>query len=294
MMRAAAAASQSRRRSEATCGAYAAGAQSGIAPDRNAVRVARRNPRRNMDLLLAILADPQTWLIAAITLTAGIIRGFAGFGSAMLMAPIFASLIGPAPTVITVVLVEMLVSIQLFPPARRACDWRLIGPMAIAACLLMPVGAWLLGNVDPAIIVKVVSAIVILFVVVLASGWRYRGGQTVPAAVTVGAISGAMMSTTSVGGPPVLLFLLSGTSPPEVQRANIIVYYFLTQIVLLAVVAIAQPVSLAVWVRAALMIVPILAGSWVGAHLFPKADAVVYRRVALAILFCAGVFGLLR
>jgi len=41
-------------------------------------------------------------------------RGFAGFGSAMLMAPVFAILFGSADMVVTVVAIELVVSVQLF------------------------------------------------------------------------------------------------------------------------------------------------------------------------------------
>jgi uncharacterized protein len=246
------------------------------------------------EMIEAIVAAPLFWAVSGVTLVAGLVRGFAGFGSAMLMAPVFASLIGPAEAVITVVLVEMLVSVQLFPPARRLCEWRLVGPMAAAACLAMPAGAWLLRTADPRSLVVGVSAIVIVFVLVLASGWRYRGRQGRAGAMAVGAVSGAMMATTSVGGPPVLLVLLAGTSPPEVQRANIIVYYFLTQFLLLAVVGVMRPVAASVWLGAALLVVPMLAGSWIGQRLFRAADAALYRKAALAILFAAGAFGLAR
>ena len=44
-----------------------------------------------------LLADPDGILILAglTTFVAGLMRGFAGFGSVMLMAPIFAILLGP-------------------------------------------------------------------------------------------------------------------------------------------------------------------------------------------------------
>ena len=51
-------------------------------------------------------------------------RGFAGFGSAMLMAPIFAILFGSADMVVTVVAIELVVSLQLFPQVRHHADWK--------------------------------------------------------------------------------------------------------------------------------------------------------------------------
>ena len=87
------------------------------------------------------------------TLVAGLMRGFAGFGSAMLMAPIFAILFGSAEMVVTVVAIELIVSLQLFPQVRQHADWKTLTPMSVAACAAMPLGVWLLASVDKGTIV---------------------------------------------------------------------------------------------------------------------------------------------
>ena len=82
---------------------------------------------------------------------------------------------GSAEMVVTVVAMELGVSVQLFPTVRRATQWRIVGPMSAAACLFLPLGLWLLLGIDRAIIAKAVSAIVLGFVAVMLSGWHYRG-----------------------------------------------------------------------------------------------------------------------
>jgi len=80
-----------------------------------------------------MLADAGGWIAALfvetgvtipllVVIVAGLMRGFAGFGSAMLMAPIFAILFGSADMVVTVVAIELAVSLQLFPQVRRYAD----------------------------------------------------------------------------------------------------------------------------------------------------------------------------
>jgi uncharacterized protein len=186
-----------------------------------------------IDVLVDAFADIGIIAVAA-TLIAGLMRGFAGFGSAMFMAPIFAVIFGSAEMVVTVVAMELGVSGQLFPAVRSTTQWRIIAPMSAAACLFLPLGLWLLLGIDRAIITKAVSIIVLGFVAIMLSGWHYRGEKGPVGASIVGALSGTMMATTSVGGPPVLLYLRSGRDPPEIGRANIIAYYFLTHIVLIA------------------------------------------------------------
>ena len=121
------------------------------------------------DLLLAV----------AVAAAAGLMRGFAGFGSGMLMAPVFAILFGPVRTVAIIVLMELVVTAQLLPGVRREADWKLILTMGIAAGLLMPVGTWLLVSVDPDVMVRAIALVVVAFSVVLMLGWRHGGGKPV-------------------------------------------------------------------------------------------------------------------
>ena len=51
--------------------------------------------------IVSLFAGIGLWTAIGVTLLAGLMRGFAGFGSAMLMAPIFAILFGSAEMVVT-------------------------------------------------------------------------------------------------------------------------------------------------------------------------------------------------
>jgi uncharacterized membrane protein YfcA len=247
------------------------------------------------DFITALFAGIGLWTAIGVTLIAGLMRGFAGFGSAMLMAPIFAILFGSADMVVTVVAIELVVSVQLFPQVRKNADWRTLAPMSIAACAAMPLGVWLLASVDKGTIVTAVSAVIVAFVVLMWTGWKYRGRRSALAGAAVGAVSGAMMATTSVGGPPVLLYLLSGNDSPQVNRANIVTYYFLTQFLLIVIVLATGVAGWGALARAVVLFPVMVAGAWAGGRMFHGlASERLYRNVALGILFATGMFGLLR
>jgi uncharacterized membrane protein YfcA len=245
--------------------------------------------------LAQLFAEVGIWTAVGVTFVAGLMRGFAGFGSAMLMAPIFAILFGSAEMIVTVVAIELVVSLQLFPQVRGHADWKTLAPMSIAACAAMPLGVWLLASVDKNTIVTGVSAIIVAFVALMWTGWKYHGRRSSWASATVGAISGAMMATTSVGGPPVLLYLLSGNDPPAVNRANIVTYYFLTQFLLIVIVLATGVAGWDALVRALVLFPMMVLGAWLGGRMFHGlASERIYRNVALGILFATGVFGLVR
>ncbi|MDP6689476.1 MAG: sulfite exporter TauE/SafE family protein [Alphaproteobacteria bacterium] len=241
-----------------------------------------------------LLADPGGVLIwAGITaFAAGLMRGFAGFGSAILMAPIFAVLLGPVHMVPMVAAIELPMSVMLFLGSRRDVEWRFVGPLAAIAMATMPLGIWLLVSLDAAAITKAVSIIVLLFVAVQIAGWRYQGPRPLALTLGIGGISGAMMATTSVGGPPVLLYMLAAAMPAATIRANIVAYYLLTGFVLVTMVMLASSTALAAVIDALVLLPVILASSWIGSRLAGRAAEQTYRWIAYIFLAVAGLFGL--
>lgn len=243
--------------------------------------------------LVSDAVDSRLAIAALIVIAAGLMRGFAGFGSAMVMAIVFAVLYGPAEMVFQVTMLELMVSAYLAPGALRDVEWGFVGPMSIAAVAAMPFGAWILFWADPDWLTRIVGVIVLAFVVVLLAGWRYSGPKRMPITVGLGAISGGMMATTAIGGPPVLIYMLSGPDKAVTNRANIIVYFGVTGIFLLAVMiwnGLAEPTVI---VRALLLTPLFWAAGYVGQRLFRQSSEQLYRRIAFLFLAAIGLYGVL-
>lgn len=239
---------------------------------------------------------PTRELLAAlgVAAAAGLMRGFAGVGSGMLMAPFFAILFGPVRTVAVIVLMEAVVTAQLLPGVRRKIDWKAIAPMGIAAAVFMPAGSWLLVSLDPDLIARMIALVVVVFSIVLMVGWRREGERKTWMSAGVGAVSGVLMASTSLGNPPVMAYLLSGREGAATHRANFTGYFAVTLAALIAMMAFGGLIGRdAVWTAAWLLPV-FMAGAFVGARLFRRSSETLYRRVALGLLFCVGVYGLLR
>ena len=240
------------------------------------------------------ILDGPLAIAAAIMLVAGLLRGFAGFGSAMFAAPGFAVLFGPHDMVVIVTLCELAVSAQLWPGAYRHTEWRFVGPLTAASLLGMPLGGYVLMTVDPAVIARGIAAVVVVFVAVLATGWRYGGPKRLGVTLPLGVFSGAMMATTSVGGPPVLLYMLAGPDKAVTNRANIISYFGITGVALMGLFQVAGIVAADSLWRGAVLTPFMLAGALAGARLFRQSSEKLYRRTALVFLLAAGLYGVLR
>ena len=237
----------------------------------------------------------QELLIAlGVAAAAGLMRGFAGVGSGMLMAPVFAILFGPVQTVAIIILMEVVVTAQLLPGVRREIDWKVVAPMGVAAAIFMPAGSWLLVSLDPELLVRGIAIVVIVFSLVLMVGWRYEGEKKLWASAGVGAISGVLIASTSLGNPPVMVYLLSGRDAAATNRANFTGYFAVTLVALIAMMALVGLIDRNAIVTAAMLLPVFMLGAWVGSRLFRKSSEALYRRVALGLLFCVGLFGLLR
>lgn len=210
------------------------------------------------------------------------------------MAPVFAILFGPLETVAMIILLELVVTIQLLPSVYQLIEWPAIVPMSIAAAVFMPVGSWLLVTVDADLLARGIAGVVLIFVLLLMTGWRYEGPKRLEFTLGVGSVSGTLMAATSLGNPPVMLYLLSGSDSAATNRANFTGYFCITLLTLLGLMVIKELIYTSAVVRAAVMLPVFALGAWTGARYFRKASDKFYRQVALGLLLCVALFGVLR
>jgi uncharacterized protein len=225
-------------------------------------------------------------------LLAGVVRGFSGFGSALILSPSLSALYGPAVAVPVALLLELVLSGPFVPPAARLVDRRRTLLLCVAAAVMVPVGAYLLSVVDERALRWAICALVFAAVAILGFGWRYHGRPSDAATAATGALSGLFGGSTGLTGPPVIFFELAGSAPIERMRASFIMFFAWVDVIALVSFAVtgtlaARPVLIAV-----LLLAPYLAAAAVGARLFGRASEAFYRRLAVVILAAVAVVSL--
>ncbi len=225
---------------------------------------------------------------------AGLMRGFAGVGSGMLMAPFFVHMFGPVETVGIIILIEMVATVQLMPAVYREIQWHKISVMGLAAAMAMPLGSWLLVSLQTTMLQFGVSLLVTLSALILMTGWRYDGPKPPLATLGVGAVSGLLMALTSLGNPPVMIYLLSSRDPAATNRANFTGYFAITLATLIVMMVVNGLLTWEVAHRAVTLIPAFLVATWIGSCMFRQSSEQMYRNVALSILLIAGLYGMTR
>jgi len=233
---------------------------------------------------LSLLFDWRLAVAAGVVALAGVVRGFSGFGSALILTPSLSALYGPAVAVPLVIVLEVALSFQLLPNAWPRCDKRQVGLLTLAAMPGIPLGAWILSVSDPAVLRWAVSGGILAFLAALLLGLKRKGAATWPGLVAAGALSGLTNGASGIGGPPVVLYYLAGQSIALTIRANVIVFFFAIDLVTLPWLWAQGLVSLATLVAGAVTLPLAIVGVAFGSRLFRLATERAFRRVAFAII----------
>lgn len=218
----------------------------------------------------------------------GLIHGYTGFGGALLMVPLLSVLYSPVEAIAMVGVAMLCGSAQLYPAAARLAVWRELLPIFAGLVIFIPLGAYLLFHLDPHLIRRSMGGFIVVFAVILMSGWVYRGPRGIAPSAFVGALAGGITGASGVGGPPIALYYLASPHPAETQRANIVISVTVMTAVVLTSVAVGGGFSTEVVLRGIFLAPAYLIGVWAGARLFVAMPKSYFRHAALWLLVVTG------
>lgn len=228
--------------------------------------------------------DATLAVALAAFVVAGLVRGFAGFGNALILTPSLSLLFSPAIAVPTLVLIDLAGTLPFVPRAARRASLPQILPLAIAAAVCLPLGVWALAVIDPELFRVGVGIVVLVLTGLLAAGWRYRGQPYLAARFGVGGIAGFFNGIAGIGGVPVVLFWLAGSDSAGQMRANIFTFFCILATMTVVGFALGGLITATVLGLVVVGWPTYVAGLIVGARLFPLASERVFRRVALVLI----------
>lgn len=248
-------------------------------------------PFSDISIYADLLADPRFGLAVAIAFLSGLVRGFSGFGSALIYIPLMAAVYDPRVAVVSLLMIDFVASAPYTVREFWRCDWRQVVPVWIAATIAVPLGTWALIVVDPAVLRWSMAALVITLLAILISGWRYHGRPHVTATAGVGLFAGFGAGAIGIAGPPVIIYWLGSSSASAATvRANLMVFFTLLGGSLVVAYG-SQGLFTAELVALAVMLgLVYLVAIGLGAWTFRGAPEIVYRRVAYGIVALAALF----
>lgn len=242
-------------------------------------------------LVLAFSTPGLGWLFLA-AFVAGTVRGFSGFGTALVYLPVASIFLNPFHAIATVVAMDLLGPVPNLRSAWAAADRPDLARLVSGIAIGLPIGLGLLSVAPPELFRIVVSLIALGMVGALLTGFRLSRRPGPAGTVGVGAAGGAMGGFAGVPGPPVILTYLAGPSSAQAVRANTMLYLYAYDLFALTVLWVTGLMPPGVFVAGLLIGIPNMAGNIVGGRIFMPGRERVYRGAAYAIIAASALLGL--
>ncbi len=244
------------------------------------------------DALSQALATPGlVWLMMVIGV-AGVVRGFTGFGTALVFVPVANIFLDPKQVLVVITLTGIASNAVVLPRAWRQGSHGEVATLVVAALLTVPVGLWLLGVLDKTVVRWIIAAVGMVMLASLITGWRYATEVTRPALLAIGAAAGVVGGMTGLTGPVVILFYLAGQAVAQSVRANTILFLAALDVVILANLVFRGEVTWGLLVLALILSIPYASATILGQALFDPRHERLYRYSAYAVIALAVVSGL--
>lgn len=232
------------------------------------------------------------WWLVITSFIAGIVRGFSGFGTAMIYLPIAAKFMDPIWALISLTLMDIFGPIPNLPRALRDGRMQDVALLALATLLCLPLGLALLFALPEEVFRYGVSALALAVPLLLMAGLRYRGAMSRPLLAGVGGVAGITGGAAGLPGPPVVLLYASSTRPVSEIRGNILTYLFSFDLILMGWLAYGGRLELAPMLLGLVLFLPVAAGNMLGAAIFDPAKESLYRGVAYMAVMSSAVMSL--
>ena len=243
----------------------------------------------DLPALSAALTDRRFAAALGVAALSGFVRGFSGFGSALIYIPLIAAIYEPRIAAPTLLLIDLAGSVPFTIRELYRCNWREVAPVTTAAALAVPLGTMALLWIDPIVLRWFIAVLVLGLLVVLASGWRYHGKPTLPVSIGVGLFAGFGSGAVQIAGPAVIVFWLGGASNAVTVRANLMVFFLLMGFITGAAYVMQGIITADILALSVVLGIPFVLAMWAGARWFHGASESAYRRVAYAIIVTAAV-----
>lgn len=238
-----------------------------------------------------------TVLAMVIILIAASVRGYSGFGFALIGVAGLSIISAPNVAIPTVLVLEIIVGLLLLPPVWREISWRPVLMLLAGAMVLTPIGALFLIHVPTDVarigIALAISAAALLLLFTA----KPRSSQSTSSTVTTGAVAGLLNGAFGISGPPIVLFFMSGDRAAGVSRASMMACFLVLDVIAVTSFAIGGLVDRSVLITV-LLCLPVLAlGSWLGHRAFHGSNTDRFRTrvlwLLLALALITGIQGLL-
>ena len=214
----------------------------------------------------------------------GFLRGFLGFGAALVIVPSLSIVLPPVFAIGILVIIEIPTIMYLVPANIRDANLKTLVPMLLGLVISVPVGTFILVETEPTIMKLLISVVLLLTVGLLASGWRFKGSVGKGVLTTSGMLGGLIQGSAGMGGPPLVTALMSLPDSSITTRANIVMALSTMSSLNFVSLVLLEKMDLELLFFGALCAPVYLLINYIGARYFKRHGSTHFRSAALIVL----------
>ena len=230
--------------------------------------------------------------LSVIIFIASAVRGFAGFGLALIAVPLIQFLMPVADTAVFIAMINLCFSIIYYRRSKAIVKTQPIGTMALWTGIGVAAGTLVLKFVNPAYIQLVWGVLIIFIVIALVRGLNLNIRSDKMTMTLSGLLGGVLSGATGITGPPVAIILSSLKTPKEKFNAVISIFILFAVSYALIFYLIAGLVRAETLLLALCSIPAMLAGLYTGHHLVSRSSQKTFTTIVYFVLVIMGIITL--
>lgn len=247
-----------------------------------------------MEMFFADMTPLTLALCLMVALVAGVIKGMVGFAMPMVMVSGLSSIVGAEWALAGLILPTVLTNLWQALRQGRAAAWASVKRFRVfllCGFVTLVASAQLVRVLPANVLLLMIGVPVVIFALIQLFGVKLRlredGHHVVEAGI--GGFAGFIGGMSGIWGPPTVMYLTAINTPKRDQMRIQGVIYGLGAVALLGAhvgsgVMRAQTLPFSV-----ALLVPALAGTWLGFQVQDRIDQAAFRKATLVVLMVAGL-----
>ena len=237
---------------------------------------------------------PLDFAIAAgVVFSAMVIRGFTGFGGALLMVPLLGLIWEIRLVIVVVAVIEMIAGSMLAFMGRKSVDRATLIPILIWSIIGLAGGSLLLATLPIAWIARILGVVTIFIgivsltkrIAVPVRPGRSRGVLT----SVVGLVAGVLHGLLGTSGPVIVPYLQRTLPAPQQMRSTLLAYFIVLEVLRLGGYVQLGIASIEAFERGLLLAPVAIVGSLIGSRLHVQVSDEVFRVAVSVLLIVSGM-----
>ncbi|GAA6199638.1 sulfite exporter TauE/SafE family protein [Aquicoccus sp. SU-CL01552] len=246
-----------------------------------------------MDMYFSFLTPGLAAYTLAIAVLAGLVKGMVGFALPMILVSGLGTVLPPeialAGLILPTVVTNGVQALRQGPAAALSSIGRFRVFLIVGAVFLVA-SAQLVAVLPIPVMLLILGVMITGFTLMQLAGVHFR--MSAPSArieAAVGAFAGSIGGVSGVWGPPTVAYLTALNTPKADQIRVQGVIYGMGALVLMAAHVGSGVLNRETLPFSAALLVPTLAGMWLGGRIHDRIDQTAFRRATLVVLTLAGL-----